>query len=160
MNCAVETGRRPARRPLHRWVRVALVGIAALWVGVFAVACLLDPYRDGRVWLEETHRQLLLPPCTFKQLANLPCPSCGMSSSFALLVRGDLWHSVQANVVGAGLALVGLAAIPWSLVSAWRGRWLFIRRLEPVLIRLIVVFFVAMFVRWGIVLVWIWLDGS
>ena len=48
----------------------------------------------------ETHRQLGLPPCTFKEMTGLPCPSCGMTSSFALLVRGDVMNSLRANAVG------------------------------------------------------------
>ena len=144
------------RRPLNRWVRLALVAMALGWVGVFAVALRLDPYQGDKVWLEETHRQLGLPPCTFKYYTGLPCPSCGMTSSFALLIRGDLWHALQANAVGAGLALVGLAMVPWCLVSAHRARWLWFRTIEPIFIRLLVIFLIAMFARWGIVLLWIW----
>jgi hypothetical protein len=134
--------------------------MAFCWVGVFAMAFRLDPYQDGKVWLEETHRQLGLPPCTFKYHTGLPCPSCGMTSSFALLVRGDLWHAAQANVVGAGLALIGVIMLPWALVSAWRARWLWFRRIEPVIIKLTVIFLIAMFARWGLVLIWIWWNRT
>ena len=152
--------RRPRpRRRLGLWVRLGLVAIGLGWLGVFAIALTLDPYQDGKVWLEETHRQLHLPPCTFKDLTRLPCPSCGMTSSFALLVRGDLWHSLQANCVGTMLAIIGLATVPWTFVSAWRGRWLFLRTIETFAIRLVVLFFVAMFVRWGIVLLMIYLSA-
>ncbi len=143
---------------MRLWVRLCLVGMACAWIGVFAVAWGLDPYLGGRVWLEETHRQLGLPECTFKQYTGLPCPSCGMTSSFALLVHGDVWHALQANAVGAGLALVGMAFIPWSLVTVLRGRWLWFRNVELVFLRITVVFLIAMFVRWGIVLLWHWLG--
>jgi hypothetical protein len=159
MNCADDCRLGP-RRPLALWVRLGLVAIAACWLGVFVVAARLDPYKDGKVWLEETHRQLFLPPCTFKDATGLPCPSCGMTSAFALLVRGDLWHSVQANFVGTTLALIGLAMIPWMLVSAVRGHWLFLRMIETFAVQLVVLFFVTMFVRWGILLVWIYWQGS
>ena len=158
MGYRADFGPRP-RRPLAWWVRGGLVAIAAGWIAVFVVALRLDPYQGGRVWLEETHRQLMLPPCTLKSLTNLPCPSCGMTSSFALLVRGDLWHSLQANFVGTALAVIGLAMIPWTLVSAIRGRWLFLRTIETYAVRLVVVFFVTMFVRWGVVLAWIYFEG-
>ncbi len=144
------------RRPLGLWVRLGLVAMALSWAGVFVVACQLDPYQGKKVWLEETHRQLGLPPCTFKFYTGLPCPSCGMTSSFALLVRGDVWQALKANAVGAGLALVGLVMLPWCLVSAWRARWLWFRRIEPILIRLTVLFLVTMFGRWGIVLLLMW----
>lgn len=148
------------RRPLGTWVRLALIAMALVWLGVFVVAWRLDPYQDGKVWLEETHRQLGLPPCTFKFYTGLPCPSCGMTSSFALLVRGDLWHALQANAVGAGIALFGLVMLPWCMMSAWRARWLWFRRIEPIFIRLTILFVVAMFGRWGIVLLLAWWNRS
>ena len=93
-----------------------------LLVGVFAIAIALDPYKDGKLWLSETHRQLGLPPCTFKAVTGYPCPSCGMSSSFALAIRGDLWHSAEANFVGTLLAIGSLIIIPWAAASAVKGR--------------------------------------
>ena len=33
-----------------------------------------------------THQQLGLPPCNFVTLTGYPCPACGMTTSFALLV--------------------------------------------------------------------------
>jgi hypothetical protein len=134
--------------------------MAVPWLAAFVIAVLLDPYRDGRVWLEETHTQLQLRPCTFKTVLGLPCPSCGMTSSFALLVRGDVLNSVRANFVGTLLAVFGLAFIPWSIASAWRGRLLFVRDFETVLVRLVVVFLIVLFGRWFLVLMLLWLWGS
>ncbi len=140
---------------LRRRVRVGLILIALGVTAIFAIAAGLDPYRGGKVWLEETHRQLLLPPCTFKTITTLPCPSCGMTSSFALLVRADLWHSLQANACGTFLAGFLMVLAPWSLGSAWAGRLLFIRNPELLIIRLLTVFLLLMFGRWGLVL---WLN--
>ena len=145
-------GRRPRRVRLQGWVRASLVLIAVVLVGVFAIAVVLDPYRDGKVWLGETHRQLGLPPCTFKDLTGYPCPSCGMTSSFALAIRGDLWHSAQANFVGTLLALGCLAFIPWGLACALTGRLLGVRNFERLLVRAVIAFLILMFGRWGIVL--------
>src|SRR5205085_6174191 len=82
----------PAARPALTWaVRAGLVVIAAGLTALFAVALWLDPYGPGGVPLAMgTHRQLGLPPCNFQRLTGLPCPSCGMTTSFALLVRGDV----------------------------------------------------------------------
>ena len=142
----------PVGPVLGRWVRLSLVLIAVGLVLVFAMALWLNPYRDGQVWLMETHRQLGLPECNFKRITGLPCPSCGMTSSFALLMHGDLVNSLKANAVGTLLALVCLAYIPWALWSALRGRRLWIVSFERVLLRLVVVFLVLMLCRWAIVL--------
>lgn len=135
-----------------------LVLLALLFAGVFAIALVLDPYRDGQVLLEGTHQQLGMPPCTFKSVTGLPCGSCGMSTSFALAIRGDLFHSVQANFVGTLLALFGMAFIPWSLVCAVRGRLLGIRSLERTIVFLVLGFVAILFLRWAVVLMIIWLT--
>lgn len=142
----------PPRGRLRHWMRACLVLVVVALAGVFAVAITLDPYQDGKVWLMETHRQLGLPECTFKRVTGYPCPSCGMTSSFALAIRGDLWHAVQANCAGAVLALACLACIPWAALCAIRGRLVGIRNFETVLVRGVVGFFILMFGRWAIVL--------
>ncbi len=150
-----EDGEREVPVRLRCWVRLSLVLITLGVTTIFAIAAGLDPYRGGKIWLEETHRQLLLPPCTFKVITGLPCPSCGMTSSFALLVRADLWNSLQANACGTFLAGFLMVLAPWSLGSALAGRLLFVRQVEVVIMRLLTCFLFLMFVRWGLVL---WLN--
>lgn len=133
-------------------VRSALVLIALGLVAVFAVAFYLNPYRDGRTWHEGTHQQLGLQPCTFKVHTGYPCPSCGMTSSFALLVRGDVWNSLQANAVGTLLALFCVLMIPWCVGSALRGRTLLLADPESFFLRLLVAFLVLTLLRWAMVL--------
>ena len=141
---------RPPR--LQRWLRLSLVLIAVVLAGTFVLAAYLNPYQDGRVWLEGTHKQLGLPTCTFKIATGLPCPTCGMTSSFALFVRGDVVNSLQANAAGTVLAVLFLVVIPWSLLSALRGRWLFFRSVEWVFVRVVVGFMIFVLARWAIVL--------
>jgi hypothetical protein len=144
---------RPPRSPhLQRWVRLALVLLAAVLAGTFVLAAYLNPYKEGRVWLEGTHQQLGLPTCTFKLATGLPCPTCGMTSSFALFVRGDVVNSLRANAAGTVLAVLFLIVIPWSVLSALRGRWLFVRSVEFLFVRVVVGFMIFVLVRWGIVL--------
>lgn len=143
---------RPAR-PAPWWVRAFLVVMAAAMVIVFYLATRVQPYAaDGTALRSASHQTLGLPPCRFQEMADLPCPSCGMTTSFALLVRGDLVNSLRANWVGTGLAVFCLLFVPWSLVSIVRGRLLWVRNVEAVLAFLVGVFTVLMLGRWGIVL--------
>ena len=148
------------RRQLRRWVRLGLLLLTIPWVIVFLVALNLNPYKDGRVWLQESHRQLGLEPCNFKRWVGLPCPSCGMTSSFTLLMHGDLWNSLQANFVGTLMAIFGLVFLPWAFASAWKGRLLFLHRLESVMLRLVVAFMILMFGRWALVMLVYWIRSG
>jgi hypothetical protein len=138
---------------MARWARVLLVAVTVALVMVFAVAIYLDPYEDGKPRHWETHRQLGLPECTFKEKTGLPCPSCGMTTSFALMVRGDVWNALQANSAGAALAAFCLLFIPWGVACAVAGRFLIVRSVEWTLTRLVIAFFVFMLLRWVVVLI-------
>ena len=142
----------PRRNTVPGWVRGILVMMAIVLVGVFTIAAMLNPYRGGRVWYEQTHTQLGLPGCTFKLVTNVPCPSCGMTSSFALLIRGDIWNSLQANAVGTALGLFCLLFIPWSIASALVGRLIGISNVERTMVRLVAGFVILLVVRWGMVI--------
>jgi hypothetical protein len=152
--------------PLAVPVRGLLLGMAVALGVVFFLAWWLDPYeRDeqGRIIAarrQETHRQLGLPPCSFYSATGLPCPSCGMTTSFSLLMHGDVLNSLRANAVGTLLALTGLLAVPWALVSVWRGRPLFIRSLEKVVSVVVVALFSLMLLRWIYVLISLKLFGG
>jgi hypothetical protein len=138
-----------------------LVGIALGLVAVFALARYLNPYYpDGRPRRSETHRQLNLPPCAFRTATGLPCPSCGMTTSFALLVRGDVINSLRANAVGTLLAVFCLALVPWCLASAWRRQPLFIRSVERATTTLVLVVLGLTLLRWAAVLAWAWWTGT
>lgn len=142
-------------------VRGALVCIVVGLTTVLAIALWLRPYdADGKPLRLATHQQLGLPPCTFYRTTGLPCPSCGMTTSFAFLVRGDIKDSMRANAIGTLLALFCLAMIPWCLASLVRGRLLGIRSPERVLTWIVGVFIALLLLRWAVVLGWIWLSGA
>ena len=145
--------RRPQRLPI--WGRLIMLVLASIWVTVFVIAALLNPYtEDGKPRRSETHRQwpLNLPECTFKEVTGLPCPSCGMTTSFSLLIHGDVWNSLQANFAGTLLASLGLFYVPWSIACVWKGRFLLIQSLEMTLFRLSIIFLILLFARWGLTL--------
>ncbi len=130
-----------------------LLGLALGLICVFGIAAWLNPFQaDGRARTMETHLQLGLPPCQFRFMTGVPCPSCGMTTSFALLMHGDLADSLRANAVGTLLAFFCLALIPWSLACAWTGRPLIIRSFERGLTWTVVILLVLMLSRWFIVL--------
>ena len=135
------------------WVRGVLLLIAALLALVFYIATRVQPYKgDGEAMRSGSHQSLGLPPCRFKQMTELPCPSCGMTTSFAFLVRGDVVNSAKANWVGMGLAIYCALLVPWCLLSALRGRFLWVKRLEGPLALSVGLFTVLMLGRWGVVL--------
>ncbi|MFO0872001.1 MAG: DUF2752 domain-containing protein [Pirellulales bacterium] len=104
---------------LDRWRRVFLGLVGLGLTGIWGVAWGLTPHPQGF----GTHQGLGLPPCTIVQWTGERCPTCGMTTSWAWLIRGELRRSVSANVGGMLLGLIALAAIPWTLGSAWLGRW-------------------------------------
>ncbi len=156
-----ETRDLPAALPyLAWWVRGFLLVVAAGLIVVFGLAAYLNPYQeDGAPRTMETHRQLGLPPCTFKTVTGgLPCPSCGMTTSFALLLHGDPVNSLRANWVGTLLALFWLALIPWSLASVAYKRPLFVVSLERVLSWSVITLLALMLLRWAVVLTLVWWE--
>jgi hypothetical protein len=134
------------------WVRGALLCVAAFLTVIFSIAIYLNPYNaDGTAKRWGTHQGLGLPPCTFYDKTKVPCPSCGMTSSFALLIRGDVWHSVQANFAGTILGAFCLALIPWSLASLWKQKLLFVRSFEMAMTICVGSFMALMLCRWAVV---------
>jgi hypothetical protein len=143
----------PAPPALRVWVRGSLLFFALGWLAVFAIAVWLRPYADDGTPLRmETHRQMGLPECTFKHYSGLPCPSCGMTTSFALLVRGDVLNSLRANAAGTALALFGMLFVPWALACVVARRYFFIESGELALLKLVMALVVLMLLRWVIVL--------
>lgn len=149
---------RLAAPPRVKWyVRFVLLGIGLALAAVFGVAIYLNPYGpDGAPRAMSTHTQLGLPPCNFVVLTGgKPCPSCGMTTSFALLVRGDVGASLRANWVGTLLATFWAGLLVWSVASGLTGRHLLIPRGrgEIVLTAVIGTFLILMLGRWlGILL--------
>ena len=83
-----------------------------------------------------------------------------MTTSFALLVRGDLKNSLKANAVGTLLAIFCALFIPWSVFCSASGRSLLIVSFERAVTWTVIIFMALLLVRWGIVLGLIWLNGK
>lgn len=91
-------------------------GLAVL--ATLVVARSLNPSERGY----GTHRQLGLPPCTSVALWGVTCPSCGMTTSWALATRGRWVEAAQANAGGLLLAIIAMAYLPASCYFFTTGR--------------------------------------
>ncbi len=106
-----------------RWGKVgagerAGAGVVALGCGsVVALAAWLDPSGAGH----GTHEQLGLPACTLAMAIDRPCPTCGMTTSFAHAVRGDLLASFLTQPMGMVLSILTAAALIVGLYVAATG---------------------------------------
>jgi len=93
------------RYPVSRLTTGARAGFAALALGCLAVlivAAILPPSHQG----VSTHTQLGFKPCEFLERTGLPCPSCGMTTSFSLFAHGKLLGSFYVQPMGFVLAVV------------------------------------------------------
>ncbi len=108
--------------------RLPYLMIAAGGMSVLAIARLLEPSPTG----VGTHEQLGMPACVFHTLTGYPCPSCGLTTSFAYAARFEFWQALLAQPFGLLLFMLTLAVIPVSMVFAYRrvpieqwmhGRW-------------------------------------
>ena len=100
----------------HWRLFAAVIGLLAL--APLIVAFLLTPTAaDGG-----THTQLGLPECGFRLYHGYPCPTCGMTTAFALAVRGRLIAAFLVQPAGLLLAGLCLAAGIIALRAAGLGR--------------------------------------
>jgi uncharacterized protein DUF2752 len=85
--------------------------LACCALGILGVAAHLSPDPSGR----GTHQQLGLPACSFLTITGVPCPSCGLTTSFAALAHGEPALAFSANPVGLLLFTLTLLSIPLGL---------------------------------------------
>lgn len=110
--------------PREERVRLTWIGRATALVislgclAVLVTAATLKPSPDGL----GTHRELGLDRCAFEARTGIPCPSCGMTTSFSWFVRGNVAASLYVQPMGTVLAVL-TAAIFWAgLYIAISGR--------------------------------------
>ena len=103
--------------PLGPGSRVLLGLWVVFLISGFLLAASLKPDPRGF----GTHQRLGLPPCSFRVLFGINCPSCGSTTCFAQFVRGDWVSAIRANVSAFLLALVCSAMVPWGIHGVIRG---------------------------------------
>ena len=94
------------------------LAVALACLALLLTAARLEPSPHGF----GTHRQLGLQSCAFKIRTGLPCPSCGMTTSWAYFARGKLAASFYTQPMGTVLALLAAAAVWAGLYIAVSGR--------------------------------------
>ncbi len=124
--------------PLDQFERLSgaiqdrLVGImlALPSIAVLAIALSLEPASEG----VGTHRQLGLGACTMLSLTGIPCPMCGMTTTFAHLAHAHLIQGAITQPFGVVLfsltlfgAILGGADLlrpgaRWRIVLRWIQR--------------------------------------
>jgi len=130
-NRAPKAGSDSMPHPLGPIIRFPIEGglptrVVALCVligtaGLLATAVWVQPDPRG----VGTHEQLSRPACAMLELSGYPCPTCGMTTSFAHFVRGNWWTSLRVQPMGFILALVATMAAAASTASLLTGRrWL------------------------------------
>jgi hypothetical protein len=94
--------------------RILAIGLAVGCSLVLCIAAYLPPSPTGT----GTHTQLRgLQSCQFFQRTGLPCPSCGMTTSFSWFVRGNWLASFYVQPMGYVLAVI-------ATVTAWAGYYI------------------------------------
>ena len=106
------------RRSPEHWIFLVF---ALLGLTVFLVLGFLTPDERGF----GTHEKLGLPPCGMMELAGIPCPGCGVTTSVSLAANGRFLDSFVNQPFGFLFALASAAFIVWAIVSHFRGRDLF-----------------------------------
>jgi hypothetical protein len=97
--------------------RLLALILSVVAVGVLVTALLITPSPEG----VGTHRQIRAltvngaapPACEMLRRTGLPCPTCGMTTSFAWFVRGNWLASLYVQPMGFILALT-TAGLFWA----------------------------------------------
>ena len=109
------------------------------WAGV-AVGCLLGlgvaRYLEPDTRGYGTHQQLPFYgyPCGLVLTSGLPCPTCGMTTSFSSVMHGDFVSAFKAQPAGAVLCMGAVALLVFASYVVFSGRVMAVNwdRLGPV----------------------------
>lgn len=95
---------------------------------LLVIAALVTPNPKG----VGTHKQLGLTACGFYERTGYPCPTCGMTTAFAYMVRGQIYQAFAVQPAGALAALLCAVGVLTGAYVAITGRCLdrYTRRLS------------------------------
>ena len=125
-------------------------------LAVLVLAARLSPSPSGI----GSHQSVGLQPCQFLVSTKLPCPSCGMTTSFTWFVRGNLLASVYVQPMGAVLAAINAVCAWGGLYVAATGRPVYrVLKLLPGRYYLVLLFVGVLAWGWKILIHLNGLDG-
>lgn len=129
---------------MNGWQRVLLGVWSMFLLAGFVVSSQLEPDLRGF----GTHQQFGFPPCSFRMLFGVCCPSCGGTTCFAHFVRGELAAAFRANPAAFMLAGLCAAMVPWSWYSLWKGRLWGVDRPDTAVLQTLIVLCSAAVLQW------------
>ena len=94
------------------WMTVEILG-TFVSLAVLVTAAVLEPHESG-----QGTTPALFKPCPYRQQTGNPCLSCGMTTSFANMIRLRPTQAFEANPAGLLLFLITLATPPWLIHAA------------------------------------------
>lgn len=98
--------------------RIGAMAIALGCLTPLVIAASLRPSPDGY----GSHTELGLARCQFLDRTGLPCPSCGMTTSWAWFARGNVEASLYVQPMGTVLAILTACCFWVALYCAATGR--------------------------------------
>jgi hypothetical protein len=106
---------RAVAPPIGRLIALAL---AAGSLTVLVVAARLQPSPSG----VGSHQGLGMQRCQLLDRSGVPCPSCGMTTSFSWFARGNVAASFYVQPMGMLMALAAACCVWAGLYVAITGR--------------------------------------
>lgn len=108
----------PVRQKLGPAPRVGALAVAGACLAVLITATTVTPSPMGH----GTHTDMGFPACNFLNTTGIPCPSCGMTTSFAWFVRGNLLASLYVQPAATVLAAAAGMTVWGGLYVAATGK--------------------------------------
>jgi hypothetical protein len=125
--------------------RVFQVGLAAGLAGLVALGAVLTPSPEG----VGTHTALGLPACRMILETGHPCPTCGVTTAFALASHGRWWEALVTQPLGFVLFLGVVGGIVLNVAAAAAGRsWFGLVTVQRAFMALMVLVALTL-VSWG-----------
>lgn len=109
----------PMREESLTWFgRLLALALSALCLAILVTAVVVQPSPRGI----GSHEKLGLAPCAWVVRYDLPCPSCGMTTSFAWFVRGNWVASFYVQPFGFALAFAAAMTFWAALYIGLNGK--------------------------------------